>query len=126
MAVTQAVANPAAGVDFTTNSAGTRGLLAVFATLVTSATVANRLPALQVVDGAGHVVASLPASSVQAAGLTETYLWAVGNPFSSGQNANFAPLPSGLVVAPTWTVKAVTAAIQATDQWSNIVLTFAG
>lgn len=124
--VTQAVANPAAGVDFTTNPATARQLLAVFATLTTSATVANRLPALRITDNAGHVVASLPASSVQAASLAETYLWAVGNPFSSGQNANLVPLPSGLVIPTNWTVSAVTAGIQATDQWSAIVLTFAG
>lgn len=126
LSVVQAVAQPAAGNEVQASPTATRQLVAVFAQLVTSAAVANRLPALHVTDNAGHTLLSLPASSVQAASLTETYLWAVGMPFSSGQNANLIPLPSGLTIASNWTVSTVTAAIQAADQWSNVVLTFAG
>lgn len=124
--VTLALANPGAGADWQTNPTGTHQLVAVFAQLVTSATVANRLPALQILDPTGHIACSLPASSVQAASLTETYLWGQGLPFSSGQNANLVPLPTGLTLGQTWTIKTVSTALQAGDQWSAIVLTFSG
>lgn len=124
--VTSALGNPAAGADWASAQGATRQLISVFAQLVTSATVANRLPALQVVDAAAHVVLKLPAAAVQAAGATETYVWGVSLPFSSANNQNLTPLPGGLVVANGWSIQTVTAALQAGDQWSAIVLAFAG
>lgn len=118
--------NPAAGNDWAVGEASSKQLVAVFAQLVTSAVVANRLPSLKIQDGAGRVAAQIPASSVQAASLTETYVWAVGMPFASGQNVNLVPLPGGVAVGNGWIISTVTTALQAADQWSNIFITFGG
>lgn len=122
----QAVAQPAAGQNFSIIPVGTAQLVAVTATLVTSATAGNRLPQLQVADASLHTLVNLPSSSVQAPSLTETYTWALGMPFASGNNLNLIPLPSGLVVPPTWSVIMSMPAIAAGDQWSSIVATWAG
>lgn len=73
--VTQA--NPAAGADFTvTVPAGANWVLnSVSARLVTSATVATRLPALVISDGSGNVVFNGPTAYGQTATLTWTYTW---------------------------------------------------
>ena len=126
LSVVQPVAQPGAGLNFSFNPPSTRQLISVSATLATSATVANRLPALSIQDNAGHVVATLPASSVQAASLSEQYIWAVGNPFASGNNFNVVPIPTGLVVASNWLITGQTSGIQAGDQWSAVVATYAG
>lgn len=118
--------NPVAGSDWTTGIGATNALIVVTAQLVTSATVANRLPSLQLIGPGAIVVASLPASSVQAAGSTETYVWGVGLPFTSGQGVNLVPIPTGIVLGLGWTLRTSTSGLQAGDQWSAINVTFAG
>ena len=122
----QAPANPAAGADWQTNPNQASQLIAVTATLVTSATVANRLPALQLKDNAGHVLAQLPAQAVQAAGATIIYVWGQNQPYTVANGLSLAPVPAGIVMAANWTVGTSTTALQVGDQWSAIVATFAG
>lgn len=124
--ISTALGNPAAGADWSSAQGSTHQVISVFATLATSAAVANRLPALQILDAAAHIVVALPASSVQAAALTETYVWGVNLPFTSGNNQNLIPIPAGIVVANGWTIRTVTSALQAADQWSAIVVATAG
>lgn len=124
--VAQTVGNPAAATDWTANPTAAGELIAVTATLTTSATVANRTPALQVLDAGAHILLNVPAATALAASLTGTYTWMVGGPYLGANNNNLAPIPAGLVIPATFTVKAVTANLSAGDQWTNIVLAFAG
>ena len=126
LSVVSAPANPAVGADWVTNPPSLRQIVSVAATLTTSVTAANRLPNLQIKDNAGHTLVSLPASSVQAASLVEQYVWGVNLPFASGNNLNLVPIPTGIVLAPTWSLGTSTTLLQAGDQWSAIVITYAG
>jgi hypothetical protein len=118
------VANPAAGADWVqTVPAGEQWIIrSVRAQLVTSAAAANRVPQLEVTDGAGHIVTLIPTTANQAASLTVGYNW-----FPEAQLINFngqvlLPFPLEVRAQPGFTIQSVTTAIQAADQWSQIVI----
>lgn len=124
--VVQTPANPAAGADINIPIGGTpRSIVALTATLVTSATVANRFPSLVVTDSLGHILAESSTPNAQAASVTQSWCWAVGAPVII--TAPFLmPWPAGLIVPVNGIIKTVTAGIQVGDQWSLTVLTLAG
>lgn len=118
------VSNPAAGADwtYTVPAGATYRLVSAFATLATSASVANRVPELIIDDGTHSLSGSLMASP-QTAGVTDTYTWGSGLPLSAALSAaNTAPLPQSLTLAAGWRVRTSTSGIQAADQWSTIRL----
>ena len=121
-----AVGNPAAGADWAFNVISTLTLVGVAALLTTSAVVANRTVQLTIADNGGHRVYSSPFSGNQAASNAERYSWGAGLALSGAGGSNSCPTPSGLVVGAGWTIATFTGALDVGDQWSNIVLTFAG
>jgi len=119
------IANPAAGSDWSiVLPTGVLWILnSVSATLVTSATVGNRTPALVVTDNTGHIVYNGAAAYAQAASLTWTYSWSGGGIAPpAGTTQNGGSIPAGLRVPAGWTIMTATPNRQAGDQWQNIVL----
>jgi hypothetical protein len=118
------IANPAAGAEFSTAvPVGARWeLVAITAQLVTAVAAANRAPAIQITDGAAHVLANIPFVGTQAASLTQFYSAQEGGPaFQSGNN-NLTGLARNCKLLQGWTVGSLTTLIQAADQWQNIWL----
>lgn len=120
--IVQGVTSPAAGADW--SQAVPAGhlwqLLAVTATLTTSAVVANRSAKLILGDGTNTFL-TIPAAVVQAASLGGVYSWAVGaNPASLGA-VQLGPLPD-LVLPPAWTIGVSTALLDVGDAWTAIRL----
>jgi hypothetical protein len=122
---------PAAGSDWSAMLSGTDRVRihAITAQLVTSATVANRVAGLIMKDQNGLTWWQADLESDQAASLTVGYSWAHGSGITAvPAAANGALLSAGLPrtwLEPGDTVGSVTAALQAGDQWSNIVIRFA-
>jgi hypothetical protein len=119
-------ANPAAGTDFKITVPGQSvwQLYALTATLTTSATVANRTPALNITDGTSIVTQVAPGVALTAT-LTTVVSWLAEGPGLATSivggvlNAKVPPT----ILQPGWTVGPVTGLIDTTDQWSKIVLT---
>lgn len=94
--------------------------MGVLASLVTSATVANRAVRLQLNDG-NVTYFDLPASAVQAASLTRVYQWgptlqavAIGGGIES-------PMPD-VTLQPGSIIRVTTDLIDATDAWGAPVI----
>lgn len=119
---------PAPGADWTFQvPAGTwcRPILAR-ARLVTSAAVANRVPVLTLADGDALAVWQCAPQAAQAATATVDYSAADSGAGPSAVLGGVAILPLPSVWLPAgWSVRIVTAAIDAADQWSAIRLVIA-
>jgi len=115
-------ANPAPGADWTFTIPTANRLLvqSISAQLVTSVAVANRQPHFQEADAAGHVLWDVAASAVQAASITVRYSLAGGVTGAVNDNSAIVPIPQVAQLLQGWTIKSVTTAIQAADQWQNI------
>lgn len=120
----------AAGAEITNvpNYGDTHRLLALRAEFVTSASVANRFPHLQLVDRNGVVYFETAAGTAQAAGATDFYSWVGGNAAQSqgtviSDNVYSLPLPD-FWVPPQFTWQTKTTNLQTTDQWSNMALIY--
>lgn len=120
----QALANPAAGADWTYTLTAAGQLAAIISTFVTSAAVANRFPAVQIQDGSGHVLWQVQTPSAQIASLTHLYGLGPQVGMNAAGNTVMLPIPPGLVLPAGAIVKSVTTAIDVADQWSNVVLSF--
>jgi hypothetical protein len=119
------VVSPAAGADWSTKVPP--GVIWELQTLqmrlVTSATVANRVARIVINDGSVNVAQLQPAAVEPAAG-DLTYVFArqfgssnnTGNP--SGQTTSFPSIP----LLGAWSIGSATINIDATDQYSAIVL----
>lgn len=119
-----AVGNPAAGADWSTIlPTGQQQVIRSVAALFTpSAAVANRFPVLEIEDPVAHFVSYLPVVAAIPASTATFLTWAPGlNPISTN-GVQTMGLPEEFRVAGSWTVKTLTAGIQAADQWSAIVL----
>ena len=121
-----AVSSPAAGQEWgqavPTNARWQ--VLAVIFQLVTGTTVLSRMPAIAVQPTAQvDVFAGTPFQ--QAANLTDYYTFAPGWPYldASGRGIIDAPLPRELIVRGGASIYSSTSGLQATDQYSNVVLT---
>jgi hypothetical protein len=113
---------PAAGAEATIQVPGDKlwRVESVLATLVTSATVANRTARLVISDSDGTFRA-IPAATDQAASATSIYQWLpLATPYVKGtyQLAQFVPL----TLQPGDTLATLTASIDATDAWSALTL----
>jgi hypothetical protein len=120
------VAQPAAGADFSFAVPGESswGLVAVSATLVTSAAVANRVPVLRFTDGS-NVYFRKPALAAITATLTTQVSWVpeLGSDQTAlSGGALTVPLPT-VYLAPGNVIACSTTAIDVGDQWSNVVVT---
>jgi len=118
------VTAPAAGADWSLSClSGEQWLIkAVRARLVTSATVATRFPHLQIHDTVPLVFVDSVTTTGQAASLTVNYTWfpASSNTLADGSAA--VPIPPDVRMTSSMTLGTVTTALQAADQWSNIVV----
>lgn len=117
------VANPAAGADWQTILAASGVLAAIVGTFTASAAVANRLPAFQVQDGAGHTLWTIQTPSAQTAGQVHSYVSGPGVGVNAAGNTVTLPIPAGLVLPAGAVIKSATTAIDVADQWSAVVVT---
>jgi hypothetical protein len=120
-----AIANPAAGADWTeTVPAGVAWILrAATATLTTAVAVATRQVDLQVTDATPNLLLSSPGGTSEAASLADAYSWFNGGGSASVALSVTGGLPAEFRCPAGWIIKATTANIQAGDQWSKVVLT---
>jgi len=117
---------PAAGTDWTyTFPSYLRAALpSVGAQLITSATPANRIPHLQVLDASSNVIWDVAAPGPQAASLTFRYSGVGGvQPFNN-DNSTILPIPSNGNYGQSTSFRVVTTNLQAGDQWQNIKVTY--
>jgi hypothetical protein len=113
---------PAAGADWSlvVPAGSVYELVSVYASLSTSATVANRGARLQLTAG-GVVYLDLAPQAVQAASLTTRYAWAQGMASYSADNGVVTGLPK-LYLEPGWSIGTQTDLIDGADQWSAVSL----
>jgi hypothetical protein len=115
--------SPAAGAEISeTVPTGVRWeLMSFHAQLVTSGTVANRLPRITIDDGT-NVYYRRSTTSNHAASATFFYVAAPGIPDTGTANNNIVGLstPVGLRLTGGHRIKTITTAIDATDQWSGV------
>lgn len=113
-------ADPAAGAEFseTVPTAARWRLMGVAFTLVTDATVANRIPNLIVDDGAAEIL-RVSAAAAQTASTTIEYS-AIAGGYSGGSGATRInlPLPADLILSAGYRVRSETNAIVAGDNYS--------
>lgn len=119
-------ANPAAGNEVSiTVPAGKYWTVETFKfVLVTSATVANRLPALSLDDGTTEFW-RWRSTVAQTASLTWTYyfLASTDNEVNrSAVNEMYEPLPASLILGPGFRILTTTSGIQGTDDYGVPVL----
>src|SRR5882724_249907 len=117
--------NPAAGAQWAHKADGrflTR-LLAVTFTLVTSAVVANRFPAVNLTDSNGKLVTSAPAGGTVVASSTLNVFLTTGAPaYAFGAaGGTFGFLPD-ILVPPDYSWSSVVSGMDAGDQLSAVVL----
>lgn len=121
-----AVGNPAAGADWSYALTRPMTLIAVQATLTTAIAVANRQPQLKLATSTPATLFLSPLTVAQAASLADTYVWFASAPLTTVASATAtSPIPT-ITLGTGWTVATQTTALQGADQWSSIVLTFAG
>lgn len=122
---TVAVANPAAGADWSVQvPAGvTWEVQAVYGQLATSAVVANRFPVLVITDAASNpLVNANPGGGGQTATQTHKYTWAIDAASNQNTSANpSTPIPDVVLPAGA-TIASSTLNLDAADQWSAVSL----
>lgn len=117
------VATPAAGAEFVITGPG-QGIwrvIALRAVLTTSATVATRIPGLTYGTSDGLVGHTAGLGTV-AASLAASWSGFAGSPNTAGAGVvhQWAVPTDGYLLLPGWTLSSLTAAIDATDQWSLV------
>jgi len=117
-------AAPGAGVDWAFGPLGNlhQIMRTIRARLVTSATVANRLVHLRILDAGGNIVCDVPPAFTQVASTTISYSWFPSAQAVQSDSSVSAPVPVEMRLAPSWSVATATTGIQAADQWSQIFL----
>ncbi len=86
---------------------------------MTAATVANRIPHIQIVDPGGNVLWDCAASAAQAASLTVRYSACGGIQPTFNDGSAIIPIPDVGQLLQGWKLQTVTTGIQAADQWQN-------
>src|SRR5207302_2566744 len=122
MLLTNAFSNPSPGQEILLNSMTNRlvKLYYLIATLVTSATVANRQVQISLDGNAAHQWPGAPAA--QAASATVTYCFCRGTTqYTDARGLVVVPLPEFFAQGqgPT-TIQTVTTNLQAGDQWTTL------
>ncbi len=120
-----AVAAPLAGADFSQVVSGGVNWIprAVTAQLATTALAGTRQASIVIDDGGGNIVLRSAAASTQAPSLTNIYSWFNGGTAQGNTPVVNGGLPSEIRLASGWNIRSLTASIQATDQWSAVVIT---
>ena len=116
--------NPAAGEEISeTVPAGVRWrLISLRAILATNATVANRTPRLQLVDGA-HPFFTSGVSATVTASTTSVFSFAVvGQEDTTSPSAAVQCIPDNLILLPDQKITTVTGAMEEGDNWDVPVL----
>lgn len=117
------VPNPAAGADFRIVVPGdqTWRVLAVQATLLTTAVVGARVPVLGVTDGNATVL-RVSTAVTQPASNSTGYCWipGVGTTTGAGFGVENIPLPLSLTLGAGQTLTCVTINLDVGDQWSAV------
>lgn len=116
---------PAAGAGWTYKIDGryVERVIGISFVLNTSAVVANRFPAVNLLDNLGNIISSVPAGGAVVASSSITNYLFVGAPAygfgSSGGNFGFMP---DIVIPGDWAWQALVSSMDAGDQISNIFL----
>lgn len=122
---------PAAGADFSytvPESVSQARVVSFISTLTSDATVANRVPALQITDRSGNVRLLAPGSVLHTASLAIFYVWGlVGSPYEGGGvvatgGSEIVPLIDCWVQGGD-RIQTSTQNLQAGDVWSAPYLT---
>ena len=124
---TLTIAAPGAGADWTyAFTACVRvALHSISGVLTTAVAVANRIPLFKIVAPAGSLTWQIAPSVSQPASQVSAYNLAGGLNLSQDASKNFTlPIPEPTAYPPVLTISAVTTAIQAADQWSNIYVVY--
>jgi hypothetical protein len=111
---------PAAGQEIIEGPGANQrwNLLALFASLTTSAAVANRFPGFQLFDGA-HTMFRARASTAQVASATQAYIFTPGLPlFADGNSSTMIPGPASTLLKAAHQIRSSTLNLQAGDQWT--------
>lgn len=122
--------SPAVGADFTLKVPDTGEmwqLVAIHASLATSAAAANRIVNLTVKDHAGVIVYEFSITTAITAGLTIPITFtpqvaSVSGDITAAKRFLF-PVPAGPYL-PGWTFNSVTTAIDTGDQWGQLAAWF--
>lgn len=118
------LAKPAAGADFLAKvpTPAQWRVQCMAAQLTTSAAIANRVPHLVITDGQGNTVYNFPPPGNQVQGTVGIY--SAGTTVVSAQvdGATVWVLPFPMKLLQGWTIGSLTTAIDAGDQWANVVL----
>jgi hypothetical protein len=122
------IADPAAGANFTTTfPAGyIHELISLKFALTTDANVANRQPRITISNGA-VVFTQFFSTIVTTASLIYTYnfnLYQTHSTMAPGALHISAPLPSGIVLGPSYILTSLVAGLQVGDTLDNIVGTY--
>lgn len=117
------IANPSAGTDFSVTVPGESiwQLLAVTATLTASANAANRTPALKVTDGSATAwEVSAPVAITANQVVVISWIAELGFTDVAVTGGVLTQTIPPAILAPGYVLSVVTAAIDASDQWSSI------
>lgn len=125
--LTMTGSDPAAGSQWSeTVPAGKAWRLkAIYATLVTSAVVGNRLSSLSITDGTNTILL-IPDTTNVAASLTAKYLWMPygGGSYTPGVAVGVVnPLPEDFIVGPGYVLASTVSGMDAGDNWGAPVFT---
>ncbi len=97
---------------------------AIRAVFTTSATVANRVPHLQIVSRNGEILVDNPVAVNTAAGLSVRLVGAAGEPWFNNFDGNQQVVIPTMWLPPASIVRTLTTALAAGDQWSAVVVTY--
>lgn len=118
------IANPAAGVDFTTTIAN--GLMwkigSISAKFTASAAVANRFPCLQFSDFLNKLYFTVPPVAAITASQTVQCCWYPGANLANLNNIQTMAIPIDARVSASLRVRVVTTGLDAGDAWTDIKL----
>lgn len=119
----QPAANPAAGTASTITVPGDRNyrVLAVIATLTTSATVATRTPKVNILDQDSNVLMALPSVGTLAASSAATIQGWLGNTssYTAGDGTLIIPIPRTFL-RPNWKIQLTATNLQAGDAFTGV------
>lgn len=126
------IATPAAGHDWSVLISSTDAVrvISISGQLVTSATVANRVPSLRVTTQDGAIVYRGVSNTSQAASLTDFWTWdsnlsgaGYAGLYATGASINVNPMLL-LWLPYQWKLSVTTFGLDTTDQWSGLYITY--
>jgi hypothetical protein len=126
------IATPAAAADWSVSISSTDAVrvISISGQLVTSATVANRIPGLKITSQDNVAVYRGVSNVAQAASLTDFWTWdcnmsgpGYAGLYAASASINVNPMPD-LWLPYQWKISVTTFGLSAGDQWSGLYVTY--